>query len=188
MNKKVLLIVAAILSVFVISTLVILLTNDYLFVGNVWHDTPEKALLQESDNTIDLERSLTVAQLIETRDIEDITIMTFVSQADTLVTVTFVTNEKGQYSFYGYSEENFLDEPTEFLLNGDPNQFILFPYDQYNNTVWGWCYSNTALTVNGTIPTKKNFEFSCQGKNRSIDFWWIDNISPETDIRIEYMD
>ena len=187
MRKKVLLIIALILTAFVISILVVLLTNDYLFIGNVWYDTPEKALLQEADNTIDSEQSLTIAHLLETRDINDITIMTFVSISDTLVTVTFVKNEKDQYSVYGYTEEVFLDQPTEFLLNGDPNQFILFPYHKYDDTVFGWCYTDIAFTVNEMIPMKKTFEFTCQGKKQSIDFWWIDSIATDLNIQIEYM-
>ena len=170
-----------------------LFDKGYAHYGDAWQDTPERALLQMADDTIDSKQKLTVAHLIEKRDIEDITIMTFVSQGDTLVTVTFVKNGEEQYSVYGSTEEVWLDSPSMFLLNGDPEQFnfdsekfIIFPYKQYNTTVWGWCYSDCSFTVNGITPAKQTYVFDCQGKTWSIDRWQIDNFPTATDVIIEY--
>ena len=130
---------------------------------------------------------LTVVTLLETRYIDDIAIMTFVSKGDTLVTATFVTNKKGQYHFQGCTEEVLLNDPTEFVLNGDSEQFILFPYKQYNSKVFGWSYSTASFTVNGITPNKETYVFSCQNKDWSLDFWWIDDVASDAEVLIEYI-
>lgn len=160
--------------------------DGYLYIGG-WQDTPEKALATEADQTSETEHMLTVDHLIDTKYIDDIAIMTFVSKGDTLVTATFVTNKKGQYHYHGSTEETLLDDPTEFVLNGDSEQFILFPYDQYNSKVFGWSYSTASFTVNGKTPSKETHTFTCQGKEWSLDFWWLDNVLSDTEVSIEYI-
>lgn len=164
-----------------------LVEDGYLYVDDGWQDTPEKALAQAADDTIETEQMLTVVYLLDTRYIDDIAIMTFVSKGDTIVTATFVTNEKGQYNYHGCTEEELLSEPTEFVLNGDPKQFILFPYQQYNSEVFGWCYSSASFTVNGITPSKQAHSFTCQGKEWTLDYWWVDDIPSNTEISIEYI-
>ena len=164
-----------------------LFEDGYLYVGDGWQDTPEKALAQAADDTIESEQMLTVVHLLDTRYIDDIAIMTFVSKGDTLVTATFVTNEKGGYHYYGHTEEVVLNDPTEFVLNGDSEQFILFPYQHYNTNVFGWSYSSASFTVNGRNPDKKTYTFTCQGKEWSLDFWWIDGVSSNMEVTIEYV-
>ena len=197
MNKKVLLsiVVFGIITIIGIKVVWDLSDKGFAHYGGAWQDSPERALLQEADNTIDSEQTLTIAHLLDTRDIEDITIMTFVSRGDTLVTVTFIKNEKGQYSVYGYTEEPCLTSPSMFLLNGDPEQlnfdskeFILFPYNQRKTTVWGWSCTNRSFTVNGITPSKETYVFDCQGKTWSIDFWSIEGVTSEADVQIEYVD
>ena len=197
MNKKVLLSIIIFCVIVIVGVRVALdLFNDgYAHYGDVWQDTPEKALMKEADLTTETLQSLTPKTMLHTIYIDDIVEMAFVSIGDTLVTVTFVTNEKGQYSVYGYTEEVWLNSPTMFLLNGDPEQldfdseqFIMFPYNQYNTTVWGWCYTGYSFTVNGITPTKQTYIFDCQGKTWSIDYWQIDNFPSETDVLIEYAD
>lgn len=196
MNKKVLfsIIVLAVIIIIGIKIVVDLSNNGYSHSGDVWQDTPEKALAKAADLTTETLQILTPKTIIHTVYIEDIVEMAFVSVGDTLVTVTFVTNENGQYSVWGYTEEVWLDSPSMFLLNGDSeqfdfdsDQFIMFPYNNYKTTFWGWCYSGHTFTVNGITPAKETYVFDCQGKTWSIDYWRIDNISPESDIQIEYI-
>ena len=196
MKKKVLIILVACLIVISIATIILNLINDgYSISGSFWQDTIEKALMKQADLTNETLEQLTPKTILNTVYIDDIVDMTFVSKRDTLVTVSFVTNKKGQYSVHGYTEELCLDSPAMFLMNGDPKQFdidadesILFPCNQYNSTVYGWCYSGYTFTVNGKEPTKETFVFECQGKIWSLDYWQIDNIPKDSEIYIEYID
>ena len=183
--KKIILAITLIISISCFSSCS-LFEDGYLYVGDGWQDTPEKALAQAADDTIEKERMLTVVYLLDKRYIDDIAIMTFVSKDDTLVTATFVANEKLQYHYHGCTEEKLLSEPTGFVLNGDPEQFILFPYQQYNSAVFGWCYSNASFTVNGKTPSKESHSFTCQEKEWTLDYWWVDDIPSNTEISIEY--
>lgn len=160
--------------------------NGFLYFGDVWFDTPEEALQCDADTTIDQELTLSIKDLVDTRNISDIANMTFVSENDTLVTVTFVTNKDGMYSVYGYTEEVFIDSPTEFVATGDKDQFILFPYKIYDGTIYGWCYSNVLPIVNGIKPLAQTFEFEIQGKVWTLNYWWIDNFSASENISIDY--
>ncbi len=184
--KKIILAINLIISILCFSSCS-LFEDGYLYVGDGWQDTPEKALTQAADDTMETEQMLTVVHLLDTRYIDDIAIMTFVSKGDTLVTATFVTNEKGQYHYHGCTEETLLNDPTEFVLNGNNEQFILFPYQQHNSTVFGWSYSTSLFTVNGRIPNKETHTFTCQDKEWSLDFWWLDDVPSNTEISIEYI-
>ena len=194
MNKKILVIIVVCLIIIIGIKVVSDLSDEgYAHYGDTWQDTLEKALMQRADLTTETLQVLTPKTMLHTIYIDDIVEMAFVSIDDTLVTVTFVTNEKGQYSVYGYTEEVWLDSPVMFLLNGDPEQLnidsdqsILFPYNQYNTTIWGWCYSGYSFTINGITPSKETYVFDCQGKSWSIDYWYIDNFPVETDVIIEY--
>lgn len=145
--------------------------KEYISFGGAWYDTTEQALRKRADMTAESLRVLTPKTMLNKVYIDDIVEMAFVSNDDTLVTVTFVTNAKGQYRVYGYSEEIRLDDPSMFLLNGDPEQVILFANNQHNTTAWGWCYSGYSFTVNGITPQKETYTFECQGKTWSIDYW-----------------
>ena len=195
MNKKILIIVFAVIFIGVAITIYDLINNGYSYSGDFWQDTPEEALMKEADLSLDTMHTLTPKKILYTVRIEDRLKMALVSIDDTLVNVTFVTNEKGQYSVYGYSEEVLLDSPSMFLMNGDPEQlnfdsekFVLFPYVSYNTTVYGWCYSGYSFTVNGKIPTKETYTFDCQGKTWSIDYWQVEGIGEDEDVTIEYVD
>lgn len=183
MNKKNTIIVIFVIAVFAIAiawAVSSFVSNGYLYVGDGWQDTPEKALAVRATAPSSPRDTLTVATLILTINIEDFTEMTFVSKADTLVTVSFVKNDKGQYHVSGYSEEISLDDPTSILLNGDINQDMLFPYAQRNHTIWGWCYTDVpAFTIAGITPERETYTFECQGKTRSIDFFIVKNVMEE---------
>lgn len=157
-----------------------------LFVGDVWQDTPEKALEMEADHTLETKSALSVRTLLDKREIGDLAIMTFVSESDTLVTVTFATNDRGQYCVSGYSEEESLDDPTSFVLNGRNGPSILFPYAKSGSTVYGWCESSVLFTVNGIAPSTKTCRFECQGKTRSLNFWWISDFPSDSEPSVEY--
>ncbi len=159
--------------------------GGYAYYGDVWEDTPEKALQKASDRDLETLQILTPKIIFEKTTLDDIVLMMFLSKNDSLVIVTFVTNEKEQYSVYGWTEECDLDHPSEFLMDGNSDQFILFPYTKYNNTVVGWCYSTARFTVNGVSPERKTFVFDVQGTTYSIDFWTVESL--DDSISIEYL-
>ena len=188
MNKILLLIAISILAAIVMIGGVILIKDGYLFVGDVWFDTVEEALNYAADNPTNDKRTLTVKELIDKRKIGDTVQIAFVSEDDSFVEVTCVTNEKGQYSVYGYTEEGPLESPSEFVLDGDKDQFILFPYFEHGSTVFGWCYSSVTPIVSGITPSFETFEFECQEKTWSLNFWWIDDFPTECEVEIKYAD
>ena len=197
MKKRILLLIiticvilCAILAVDVIGKL---LRDGYAHYGDTWQDTPEKALEKHADYTAETLQILTPKTMLYTKRIDDIVEMAFVSIGDTLVTVTLVTNERGQYSVYGYTEESALDDPGYFVLTGDPRQFdfdakefLLIPYDSYGTTVWGWCYTECSFTVNGIRPSRETYVFDCQGKTWSLDYWCLHGIPEDAEITITY--
>lgn len=158
--------------------------DGYLYIGDGWKDTPEKALKIAADNPLDEER-LTVRVLLDTWYVDDMAFMLFVSEGDTLVVSDFVTDEKDRFHYHASSEEVMLDKPDTFLLNGEGNQFILSSYSQYGTLVWGYKYSTVDITVNGLTPKTKTYTFSCQGQEWSIDRWYIDSVEDNAEITIE---
>ncbi len=163
-----------------------LFEDGYLYIGDVWQDTPENALSIEADSPVNDAETLTIEKLLCKKQIDDILEMTFVSKADTLVSVAFVTNDDGQYCVYGYTEEVRLDSPAMFLLNGDNEQDIVFPYSQHGTTVYGWCYSTVSFTINEIVPNKETYTFKCQGKEWSLDYWWVEDVASDAEVSICY--
>ncbi len=186
MNKKILFPIIIIGVILIVICFVKLSEDGYLYVGDVWRDTPEEALSDAADNPTNDRMTLTVKKLLDQREIGDITEMFFVSENDTLTNVAFVTNDDGKYCVQGYTEEGALESPSAFVLNGDKDQFILFPYSEEGDTVFGWCYSSVSPTVNGIEPSKKTYTFECQGKQWSLDFWWIDDFPKTDEVKIEF--
>ena len=171
-----------------------LFTNGYAHYGT-WYDTPEEALKHKTPLPDETPEMYTPKKTLKTVYFDEIADMTYISADDTLVSVSFVINEEGQFSVYGMSEEVDLDDPAYFLMNGDPKQldfdadeYILFPYSSHGETVYGWCYSGYTFTVNGKEPIKETFVFECQGKTRSIDYWYVEGIPEDADVDIEYID
>lgn len=183
--KKSLLTIIIVFAVFAISIGCIYLSDqEYLYFGKAWHDTPEEALAQKADQTAETLRTLTVKELLHKKEIDDIVVMAFVSQDDTLVTVSVVTNNEGLYCVSGYTVESFLDSPSEFVVTGDKEQFVLFPYKTHNDIIYGWCYSGLTPVVNGLIPAMETYEFECQGKVRTLNYWWIRGFSDDTNVEV----
>lgn len=192
MKKKKILTVVSVIAIFIIAIIAFaviktLLNDGYAYYGDVWESSPERALQKATEQDFQTMETLTPKINFKKTVIDDIVLMTFLSESDTLVTVTFVSNEDGQYSVYGWTEEYDLDHPTEFLLSGEPNQLILFPYQEHNNIVLGWCYSTARFTVDGATPTRETFSFSANGKTYSIDFWMIEGHTSNGDAAIEYL-
>ncbi len=197
MNKKTLVAIVACVIIIGIGIVVYdLFTKGYAHYGDVWQDTPEEALKQQTPKFDESPGLFTPKQILKTVYFEELADMTYISADDTLVSVSFVINEDGKYSVFGYSEEAFLDSPSYFLMNGDPKQldfdcaeeYILSACSQEDDTVFGWCYSGYTFTVNGKTPTKETFVFDCQGKSWSIDYWQVEGISEDSDVEIEYID
>ena len=157
---------------FLILLALIVVSMNSCYVGDVWQDTPEKALSHSETE----DPAYTIKTMLKTIEIDDIVDMTFVNEADTLTSVSFVTNDKGQYCVSGSSEEILLSDPDTFVVNGDPDQFILFPYGSYHNTIYGWCYENVVPSVNGLTPQMEAYTFECQGELWTLKFWIIDGI------------
>lgn len=187
MNKKTLLVtIIVLITIAIWIGVAIFSANDFWYAGGVWYDTPSEALLHEADKDLESKEILSVKTLLNTTKIDDITIMTFVSRNDTLTTVTFVSNDEGLYSVSGYTNELSLDSPTEFVVTGDKDQFILFPYSTYGNTVYGWCYANVEPTVNGLIPTFTPYEFESQESVWHLNFWCISGIDDINNINVSF--
>ena len=153
--------------------------DGYLFIGDGWQDTPEKALEIGADNQMDGE-SLTPSLLLDTWYVEDRAFMLFVSEAELLTEAEFVTNKKGQYHFRGFSEGT----PDSFII-GEENDFA--SYSRYGTYVCGYTYSSEQITVNGIEPEIKSYVFTCEGKEWMINRFWIDGINENTEISIEYV-
>ena len=153
--------------------------DGYLFIGDGWQDTPEKALKIAADARMDGE-SLTPSLLLDTWYVEDKAFMLFVSEAGWLAEAEFVTNEKGQYHFYGFSEGT-----PGFFIICEENEFA--SYSRYGSYVWGYTYSSERITVNGVDPEIKSYIFTCEGKEWTINRFWIDGIDETAEIIIEYV-
>ena len=148
--------VVAILLVVIVAFFAVkaLLNDGYAFWGDVWETSPEKALQKAAEQDLNTMQTLTPKIIFEKTTFDDIVLMTFLSQNETLVTVTFASNANDLYSVSGWTEEYDLAHPSEFLMDGNPDQWILFPYRRHDNTVFGWCYSTAQFTVNGISPTR----------------------------------
>ena len=185
-NKKINAIIIIPVVIIVSAILITVLTSCYFYTGEVWYETLDEALMHEADRDTESKRILSVKTLLCITRIDDVTIMTFVSQNDTLVRVSFVSNEDGLYCVSGYTEEVSLSSPSEFVVTGESNQFILFPYSTYNDTVYGWCYSNVTPSVNGLEPSIETYEFECQGTKWSLRLWHIDDIDNTDDVNATF--
>lgn len=160
--------------------------DGYLYVGDGWQGTPEKALQASADNPLYREE-LTVSSLLDTWYIDDRAYMLFISASDSLIEADFVTDKKGRFHQHAYSEEAMLDKPDTFVLNGEEDQYILSSYSQYGTQVWGYKYSSVSITVNGLTPEIKTYTFTCQGQEWSIDRWWIEQAAETEEVNIEYL-
>lgn len=192
MKKKILItiiVISVIAILLIIGAALYIAENGYLYIGMDWQSTPEAALAASADNG-DLERLqiLTIKKLLNTVPMpgKNVVDMTFVSMNDTLVTVSFVTDKRGLYHVFGYTEEELLDAPDSFVLNGDYDQFIMFPFSRCGTTVFGWCYSGLRFTVNGRTPVYQTYEFECQGKTWSLDYWQIENMPEDEELELIY--
>ncbi len=104
-HKKINAIIIILIVITALAVLASALKNSYFYTGDVWWETLDEALMHEADKDIESKKILSVKILLHTIEIDDVTIMTFVSQNDTLTRVSFVSNEDGLYSVSGYTEE-----------------------------------------------------------------------------------
>lgn len=148
------------------------INDGYLYIGG-WESTPEKAL-DVARSGIDEDRE-TVKIHLDTLYFDDYSVVFYVSARDTLCRATMIQNDKGKWHHMGSSEESDLDNPTSFIMNGDPEQTIwsLFGFDDSANKVFGWKYSYAPeVLVNGIPTEKKIYKIEIDGKDRSVDYWW----------------
>ena len=151
---------------------------DGIYIGDGWQDTPENALKIAADNPIDGE-SLTPSLLLDTWYVEDRAYMLFISEAGLLTEAEFVTNRKGQYHFRGFSEGT----PDSFIF-GEENEFA--SYSRYKTYIWGYTYSSDRITVNSIAPEIKSYVFTSEGKEWTINRFWVEGLDENTEINIEY--
>ena len=152
---------------------------DGIYIGYGWQDTPEKALKIAADSPIDGE-SLTPSLVLDTWYVEDRAFMLFVSEVGWLTEAEFVTNEKGQYHFRGFSEGT----PDSFII-GEENEFA--SYSQYRTCIWGYTYSSDRITINGIEPEFQSYVFKADGKEWAIDRFVVEGIDENIEINIEYV-
>ena len=173
--KKAFFLVVLLLVAFVFSS-----CEGYLYIGDGWQDTPQKALTIEAEDDPFIGETLTVSTLLDTWYIDDMAFMLFVSEDDSLVETQFVTNNKGKYHYQGCS----YGAPDSFVSCEDGEHSLADMCVQYGTVVYGYKYSTESITVNGKAPETKTYTFSCQGQEWSIDRWWIDN-KENAEINIE---
>ena len=152
---------------------------DGIYIGYGWQDTPEKALKIAADSPIDGE-SLTPSLVLDTWYVEDRAFMLFVSEVGWLTEAEFVTNEKGQYHFRGFSEGT----PDSFII-GEENEFA--SCSQYRTCIWGYTYSSDRITINGIEPEFQSYVFKADGKEWAIDRFVVEGIDENIEIDIEYV-
>ena len=111
--------------------------------------------------------------------------MLFVSQGESLVQVSFEKNEEGQYHYEGDTEEFEIGKPDTMIVNGDSGQCILYDHFKDETHVWGYKYSSVNITVNGIVPQIKTYAFAGNGKEWSIDRWWLDIADENVEIYIQ---
>lgn len=164
------------------------INDGYLYIGG-WESTPEKAL-DVARSGIDEDRE-TVKIHLDTLYFDDYSVVFYVSARDTLCRATMIQNDKGKWHHMGSSEESDLDAPCYFILNGDENQDIFFPYIFFEerHMIIGWKYSYTPdVLVNGKPTEKKTYKIEIDGKDRSVDYWWFTDttVLTEADVTISY--
>lgn len=157
--------------------------DGYYFAGS-GSSTPEAALKKEAWNAIPpMDEVLTIKTHLDTLYLEDYlassllnsAILFYVSERDTICRAHIFQSKRGKWYFVSYSEESDLDNPTSFIMNGDPEQTIwsLFGFDDSANKVFGWKYSYAPeVLVNGIPTEKKTYKIEIDGKDRSVDYWW----------------
>lgn len=170
--------------IIIVST-VLLLASCYATDG--WADTPENALGNAANATLDDQRKLTPATVLDKFLVDGELFMLFVSEGDTLVQANMLINEDGQYHHVADTEEVSLENPDTMVLNGDKNQRILFSFFSDGAYVWGYKYSSVNITVNGMTPDTKSYKFECGGKEWSIDRWWVNIPNEDAEVVIDYV-
>ena len=156
-----------------------LFTDGYLYIGEGWQDSPEKALEYASNDQPDITvDTYTIAELLDIYYFDGYAEMLYISKAGTLVNASVVTNEEGEWHFHGLSEEESLDDPHYIVVNGDQNQLMFSPYscDEKSKTVYGWKYSSVSVYINGELAQTKTYQFTLDAKEWSVDYWWVDHV------------
>ena len=99
--------------------------------------------------------------------------------------VSFEKNEEGQYHYEGDTEEFEIGKPDTMIVNGDSGQCILYDHFKDETHVWGYKYSSVNITVNGIVPQIKTYTFAGNGKEWSVDRWWLDIADENVEIYIQ---
>lgn len=155
-----------------------ILNGETIYIGNGWQETPEEAV------EVSGEKRYKIAKLLDILYFDDRAEVLYVSEDGALVEASCVKNEKEQWHLQGVTDDEDLQNPCYFILNGKENQEIMFPYTivESEKLIYGYCYSeNNTIVVNKNPVKTKNYVFEVEGKKYSIDYWYayiedIDNV------------
>lgn len=186
MKKKSVVIVSIALFIFAIIGVSIYQLNQdgYLYIGG-WEKTPESALKTAAQNAMPMEENaLTVKVHLDTYYLSDHAVVFYVSKNDILCVATIVKNEKEEWHYRGHSEEGDIADPCYFVLNGEKDQELLFPFhfDKKSKKVYGWKYTNGKdVLINGKSTGKKTYTAELSDQRWKIDYWWCDDVEESSE-------
>lgn len=153
--------------------------DDYFGTGG--SDTPEEAL-SEAAKDGPWADEFVVKELVDTYDFGDMVEYLFINQYDNLCIAGVYLGSNGKWNCLTSSVESNFDKLSSFILNGSPDQEINAKYHSYGNTVYGWKLSSTpAILINNQRAGTKTYKIKVNGKDLSIDYWWVDGIQLNND-------
>ena len=163
--------------------------DGYGIVLTGWGDTPEEAIIKDMASAAwyDWELKEIIAVKHESEKMAQVL---YVTDANTLVSQHCYKYDKG-WLVSSTSDPEYLESPEEFVLNGDPEQFIQNPISFFyeDNYVSGWKLSSAPnILIDGILAQTETYTVTINGKEWSIDYWWVENIelSYDYDPKLEY--
>ena len=158
--------------------------DSYLGEGGV--DTPEGALIVASQDG-PWANELVVKEHIDEYNFENMVEYLFINQYDDLCVAGVYLNSNGKWNCITSSIENDIAAPCSFILTGDPNQEIDTKYNIYAGTIYGWKLSTAPdVLINKQKTNAKTYTIKIDGKDWSIDYWWIDVVDLNKDSSIDF--
>ncbi len=167
-----------------------LLSCDTIFIGDVWYDTPEMAIQHEEEVHLPINEpgDYVIKTLLDINYFDDTAEVLYVSESDGLFLAGCKKSEKGKWGFSYANMERDLEFLDSFVRNGDEKQFLLHEYFTDENKTFAYGYKLTSapdVLVNGEKTNLKTYKFTVQGKEWSVDYWWIDINNTES-VNITY--
>ena len=153
--------------------------DDYFGEGG--SDTPVNALIEASKDGPWADE-LVVKERIDAYDFDDMIEYLFINQYDDLCVAGVYLDNNGKWTCLTSSVENDLNDPHSFILDGNFNQEINAKYHAYDGIVYGWKLSSAPdILINEQKVNTKTYKIKIDGKDWSIDYWWIDVVNLSED-------